>query len=277
MGLVFLGGLGALAGLTVAAPSLAAAQTREYVVGPDDVLLITVFGQAELTGRFTVGADGTFAFPLVGRVQAAGLTVREVERALVGKLSPGYLRNPQVTVAVETFRSQQFFVLGEVNAPGSFYLSGRETLIQAIARAGSTKPDAGDEVLVVRPKALPASGGPVRPDQADATDVHRVSLDKLATGALEGNILIEGGDTIFVPKAENIFVLGHVKNPGPYRYSRTLTILQLLSMAGGATDRGAMNRIKIIRVVNGKREELKAGLYDTVQPNDTIMVPEKFF
>ncbi|MCC7009060.1 MAG: polysaccharide biosynthesis/export family protein [Acidobacteria bacterium] len=254
----------------------ASASERAYQVGPNDVLLITVFGQPDLTGRYTVGADGVFAFPLVGRVKAGGLSVRDLEMTLTGLLSPDYLRNPQVSIAVETYRSQQFFVLGEVNQPGSFYLSGQETLIQALARAGSTKPDAGDEVLIVRPRAG-AAGGPVRPDQAGAADVRRVSLDALSTGNLAENVQIQAGDTIFVTRAEQVFILGQVKNPGPYRYSRTVTVLQYLSMAGGATDRGATSRVKIVRTMNGKQLELKVTLNDTVQANDTIMVPEKFF
>jgi polysaccharide export outer membrane protein len=257
--------------------AIALAQPREYLVGPKDVLVVTVFNQPELSGKFEVGADGALTFPLVGRVAVAGLSTRGVEQALFAKLSPAFLRNPQVTVSVDAYLSQQFFVLGEVNAPGSYYIRGDETLIQAIARAGSTKADASDEILVVRPRAVSAAAGPVRPDQADERDVRRLSMNKLANGGLDENITIQNGDTIFVPRAESVFILGQVKNPGPYRFSKTVTVLQLLSMAGGPTDRGATNRITIVRVVNGKKQEIKAGLSETVVPNDTIMVPEKFF
>jgi polysaccharide export outer membrane protein len=252
------------------------AQPRDYLVGARDILLVTVFGQSELTGKFEVGADGSLTLPWIGRIKVGGLTTRDVEQALLAKLSPAFLRNPQITVSVDTYRSQQFSVLGEVNAPGQFYLTGETTLIQAISRAGSAKANAGDEVLIVRP-SVRATSGPIRPDQVDEKDLRRVSLGKLTSGDFGANIAIEDGDTIVVQPAETVFIMGQVRNSGPYRYSRTLTVQQLLAMAGGATDRGATNRIRIVRVVNGKKQEIKASLNDKVLPNDTIVVPEKFF
>ena len=254
------------------------AQVAPYVVGPQDVLQVAVFNQPELTGKFTVGADGSFTFPHVGTIKAAGLTAREVETALTTALAKSVLRNPQVTVSIDTFRSQQFFVIGEVRQPGTFYLSGHETLLQAIARAGYTTPDAGSEVLIVRPQQRLAKSGPIRPEQADTNDVVRVSLDKLASGSLDHNVAIQDGDTIFVARAESVFILGQVRNPGAYRLTSSLTVLQLLSMAGGVTERGETKRIKITRVVNGQKVEIKkVGLNDTVRANDTITVPEKWF
>ena len=76
-----------------------------------------MFDQADLGGKFTVEADGTFSFPLIGRITAGGLTLRSFEGELKTKLADGYFRNPQVTVAVEQYRSQRVFVMGEVRAP----------------------------------------------------------------------------------------------------------------------------------------------------------------
>ena len=94
------------------------AQT-DYTIGVQDVITITVYDQADLTGKFTVDADGSLTFPLVGRVKAAGLTLRGLEDELKKRLADGFIRNPQVTAAVETFRSQRIFVMGEVRAPGA--------------------------------------------------------------------------------------------------------------------------------------------------------------
>jgi polysaccharide export outer membrane protein len=254
-----------------------AQQSRPYVIGPQDVLLVTVFNQPELTGRFPVGADGTLTFPLLGRVKAAGLTVREFEAALTTSLSAGFFRNPQVTVSIDAYRSQQCFVMGEVRQPGTFFLSGQETLIQALAQAGSTTPDAGAEIMIVRSRRRPGEAGPTRPEEAAADQILKIDLDKLSSGALENNVAIEDGDTIFVPKAEPVYILGQVRNPGPYRLSKTLTVLQLISMAGGVTDRGASNRTQVIRIVDGKRKQFKIALSDVLKPNDTIVVPEKFW
>src|SRR6187401_1980400 len=86
----------------------------DYVIGPQDVLTIQVFDQADLGGKYAVETDGTFSFPLIGRITAAGLTLRKFEMELKKKLSDGYFRNPQVTVAIEQYRSQRVFVMGEV-------------------------------------------------------------------------------------------------------------------------------------------------------------------
>ena len=121
------------------------AQT-DYVVGPQDVLTITVFGEAELSGKYTVEQDGTFTFPQIGRVTAGGMTLRKLELELKTKLADGYLKNPQVAVAIENYRSQRILVMGEVRAPGEYQLNGEMTLLAALARAGSTTPIAGREV-----------------------------------------------------------------------------------------------------------------------------------
>src|SRR5437764_12852992 len=98
---------------TVVAP-LRAQSAGDYVIGPQDVLAIQVFDQADLGGKYTVETDGTFSFPLIGRVTAGGMTLRNLETELKKKLADGYFRNPQVTVGVEQYRSQRVFVMGEV-------------------------------------------------------------------------------------------------------------------------------------------------------------------
>ena len=84
------------------------ASVTDYRVGPQDVLTITSYDQADLSGKFTVEADGTFTYPLIGRVKAGGLTLRGLEESLKARLKDeGYFRNPQVTVTVETYKSQK--------------------------------------------------------------------------------------------------------------------------------------------------------------------------
>src|SRR6266571_579996 len=93
----------------IAKGSVVSAQTHEYVVGVPDTLTITVWNQPNLSGKFSVEADGTFNYPLIGRVKAGGLTLRALETELNRRLGEGYLKNPQVSVSVETYRSQQIF------------------------------------------------------------------------------------------------------------------------------------------------------------------------
>jgi len=249
----------------------------DYRVGPQDVLTITSYDQADLSGKFTVEADGTFTFPLIGRVKAGGLTLRALEESLKTRLKDeGFFRNPQVTVAVETYKSLKIYVIGEVRTPGPVPLSGDMSLVEAIARAGSTLPSASGEVIIVHP-TTPGATGPTLPS-ADATNTERVDLLALQNGIAKQNIVLRDGDTISVPKAETVYVTGQVKNPNAYALQqKNTTVLQALSLAGGVTDRGSMNRIKIIRIVKGDKKEIKAKLGDVVQPNDTILVNERLF
>jgi polysaccharide export outer membrane protein len=259
--------------LSLASPS--AAQT-DYLIGPQDVLTITVFGEADLSGKYTVEQDGTFTFPLIGRVHAGGVTQRAFEQELRKRLTDGFLRNPQVTVAIETYRSQRILVMGEVRSPGEYQLTGDMTLLAALARAGSTTPLAGREALVVR--ASRRSARPANADDLDpGPDIVRVDLATLQAGNLALNLSLQDGDTINVPKAQSVFVAGQVKASGAYPAEPGTTVLQILSLAGGVTDRGAEGRIRILRTVKGKKMDIKAKLTDIVQPGDTIVVPERFF
>ena len=136
----------------------ARAQQPEYTVGPQDVITVTVYDHADLTGNFTVESDGSFTYPLVGRLKAAGLTLREVEDSLRKALADGYLKNPQVSLSMDQYKSQRVFVMGEVRAPGTYQLTGNMTIIEALSKAGGTTQAAADEVQVVRPHAAKGSG-----------------------------------------------------------------------------------------------------------------------
>lgn len=248
---------------------------NDYTIGVQDVITITVYGQEDLSGKFTVDADGSLTFPLVGRVKAAGLTLRGLEDELKKRLADGYIRNPQVSASVDTYRSQRIFVMGEVRAPGAYQLAGEMTIIEAIARAGSTTPQAADEAMIVRPKEGKADG-PVLPTDSDATII-RINLRELQEGALSQNVQLRDGDTLVVQKARSIYVFGQVRAPGAYAVDKDTSVLQALSLAGGVTDRGSTGRIKIVRTVDGKKKEIKVKLTDTVEPGDTIIVAERFF
>src|SRR5437868_1517482 len=216
--------------LSLSAPALSQTQSAaNYVIGPQDVLAINVFDQADLGGKYTVESDGTFSFPLIGRVKAGGLTLREFEQELRKQLADGFFTNPQVSVSVEQYRSQRVFVVGEVRQPGPVPLTGGMTLIEALARAGSTLPSSSGEVAVVRLKDHNSVAGPTLPGAKEATEVIRVSMRTLESGAMSQNVELQDGDTIFVPRAESVYVSGQVKNPGLYPIQTDTTVLQALS------------------------------------------------
>lgn len=234
-----------------------------YTVGPQDVLVITSYDQPDLTSKFTVETDGSFTYPLIGRVRIGGLTLRAVEQLLQKELmAGGFFRDPQITVSIEQYRSQKIHIVGEVRTPGRYPVSGDLRLVEALALAGSTTPMSSGEVVILH----------------ESNESVRVDLRELENGDLSQNARLVNGDTVFVQRAENVYVFGQVRNPGayPFRQKKT-TLLQALSLAGGITDRGSTTRIQIVRIVDGKRKEIAAQLDDFVEPHDTIVVPERFF
>ena len=245
----------------------AASSAANYIIGGHDVLVITSYDQSELSGQFVVETDGTFSYPMLGRFQAAGMTLREAEAELRDQLvERGLFTKPQVTVAVDQCRSQKVFVLGEVRKPGVHTLSGTMRLVEALALADSTLPTSGGEAVI-----LPAGG-------SEDQSVVRINLRDLENGKFAQNVTLRDGDTIFVPRAEDVYVFGQVKSPGAYpRRQDDMTVLQALSLAGGVTDRGSTGRIEIVRIVDHERVEIRAEFADEVLAGDTIIVPERFF
>jgi polysaccharide export outer membrane protein len=149
-------------------------------------------------------------------------------------------------------------------------------LVEVMARAGSTLPTASGEAIIVH--AGDSAAGPTLPTTEDDKNVVRVSLRDLEQGVTSQNAALKDGDTVFIPRAESVYVFGQVKNPGAYALQRrNTTVLQALALAGGVTDRGTTGRIRIMRTENGKELEIRVRLTDTVQPGDTIVVPERFF
>jgi polysaccharide export outer membrane protein len=150
------------------------------------------------------------------------------------------------------------------------------SLIEALARAGSTLPSASGEAVIVH--ANGAATGPILPTEGNEKDVEHVDLRELQNGLLTHNPMLRDGDTIFIPQAQSIYVYGQVRNPGAYTLQhKNSTVLQALALAGGVTDRGRTSGLKIRRTVDGKEQEIRVKTTDLVKPGDVIMVPERFF
>jgi len=250
-----------------------------YVVGQNDVLMITVFNQPQLSGKFAVEADGSLTFPLVGRVAVGGKSIRAAEDEMRGLLANGFLKDPQVSITVEQYRSQQVIMMGEVRQPGPLQFTGSMTLLEALARVGSTTERAGTEVIIVRSSpgsTAPAPVSALNPNSPNA-DTIRVDLATLQAGTLTQNVALRAGDTVFVPRAATVFVSGHVRTPGEYAIRAGMTVRQAIALAGGVTDRGSTRRLQILRQVNGKETTVSADLTTIVQSGDTIVVRERFF
>ena len=261
--------------ISAASPRAAAQDEHDYIIGPRDVLQIRVFNQPDLSGPYTVESDGTLSFPLIGRIAAGQLTVRAFEQALSDRLAAGYLKSPGVTVTVSDYRSRRIFIIGEVREPAAYTLSGAMSVVELLAMAGGTTEFASGEAVVVR--GGPQSSGPVLPTDNEKTSTLRVNLGALESGDLSQNVSLHHGDTIFVLRTEVMYVTGEVRNPGQYPVRSETTVLQALSLAGGSTEFAALNRIQVVRTVNGERVEVHLQLDDMVLPDDTILVPVRFF
>ena len=258
---------------------------QDYVIGPLDQLDIRVFGQGNLSGSYTVGTDSSISFPLIGRVDAGGRTAQALEELLRERFAAGFLRDPRVNVTVMAYRSRRVFVLGQVRSPGAYPLAVPTTVIELLALAGGSTELAATEVVVVRGGALPAEARESRelpenlppPREGDGSEALRVDLEALERGDVSQNVTLQNGDTVFVPRAAVVYVFGEVRRPGRYALRGATTVLQALTLAEGTTPFAALNRMRIVRTVNGEQVEMPAQLNDPVQPDDTIRVPERFF
>jgi polysaccharide export outer membrane protein len=253
-------------------PSLTA--PAGYLVGPHDVLNIVVFGEADLSRTVALDAEGTFDFPHIGRVRAGGFTARGIGEEITKRLKEFYV-NPQVSVEVAKFRSQNVIVMGYVNAPGRYPLSGSMSVLELLALAGSPTSAAAAYVLISRP-----AGSEPRLPQAEPAggSTLRLTMRELQSGQLPPGFALRDGDTINVPKAETVTVIGHVKMTGPIVLEGEMTVYDVIARAGGVTDKGALNRVKVLRLIDGKVQPVKGmKLSDFVKAGDTIDVPQRYF
>ncbi|MEQ1907976.1 MAG: polysaccharide biosynthesis/export family protein [Vicinamibacterales bacterium] len=249
-----------------------AAAQEAYRLGPRDVVSVSVFGHQELTGRFPVGDEGSITFPLLGAVPAGGLTVTELQASLVRGLSDGFLRSPQVSVDIVQYMSQRVYAIGEVRTPGAITLTGTASLLDLLVKAGSLTEQAGGEIRVLRRRGANATG-PLAPGQPDVDEIARISVQQVRRGLISFNGTLLDGDTIFVPRAETVFVLGNVNKPGTYLVDPGVTtVLTAIAQAGGVSELGSTKRVRVSRIVNGQNVEFDAKLDDLLQPGDTVVV-----
>ena len=259
-------------------PPAAPPPPDRYVVGSQDNLSVTVLDEVELTGKYRIDSDGTLTFPYLGRVPAAGLTLEVLQSKLTAMLKEGYIRNPQVRIEVDQYKSRSVLVIGEVRTPGKVSMASETmTLLEALTLAGSPTPNASHEVIVVHPSAkreAVTAAEPIVDIPGERVTINRKDLELGRAGL---DVVLKDGDIINVPVAQRFYMSGFVRNPGYYVLDPGMTIDQAIALAGGLTDRGSNRRITVKRLVDGKLKEVSVKLEDTVQSNDTINVPSRFF
>lgn len=254
---------------TPAQGSAAAAVAKgDYVLGPGDVVKVTVFQSPELSLETRIAETGIVNYPLLGQVTLGGLTVGQAEAALAKGLKDGkFLRQPQVSILVTQLRGNQASVLGLAVRPGRYSLELTTTrLSDLMALAGGVAPEGSDILTVVGTR----DGKPFR-RQIDFRTLFRSS-------GTADDIVIQHNDVVYVDRAPQIYIYGEVQKPGTLRLERGMTVLQALAAGGGLTLRGTQRGIRVHRRgPDGVVQELVPGLQDQLQPDDVVFVRESLF
>lgn len=250
------------------APTPSGAPSAEYKLGPGDSIRVQVFQNPDLTVETRVSEAGTISYPLVGNIAIGGLTIGQAEAKIASALRSGnYLRSPQVNIVMLQVRGNQVAVLGQVNKPGRFPLETFNVRVSdMLAAAGGVTP-MGDDVLIVTGTR---NGQPFR----KVIDIPGLFLNSRS----QDDILLAGGDTLYVNKAPVYYIYGEAQRPGPYRIERGMTVQQALAQGGGPTARGSSSRLRLTRTApDGRTIETDAKLTDPVQPGDVLYVRESIF
>jgi polysaccharide export outer membrane protein len=219
------------------------ASVESLVIGPGDLLHITVFREADLEQKVRVKDSGEIALQLIGNVLVKGLPPAEAADKIAGRYKDaGFLNQPQVSVFIEESATEQAAVLGEVQHPGVVALTSSRSLLDVISQAGGLTLIADRHITIRRPGQPPTT----------------VFLSNNAGKALaDADVLVQPGDTILVPKAGIVYVLGDVGKPGGFvmQDDARLSLLQALSLAMGANKSAAENSTRLVRKVNGEVTE----------------------
>jgi len=248
----------------------------EYLLGKNDVIEVKVFGEAEFSGLFRINSDGDFEYPYLRKIHAEGKTKEVLAKEINDRLKDGYLTDPQVNIEVKEFRSRVVHVLGAVGRPGDYFLDQDTKILTLISKAGGILPGGGKRVLLIR-----------NLDKGDQSKPMIIDYYRLIhEGDYSQNIEVQDGDTLNIPKANEIFVVGNVARPGPVMFEENMTILQAVTLAGGPTPVASTKSTYILRQ-GEKGEEKIAVRFDKImenkqknvilKPDDVIVVPESFF
>jgi len=237
----------------------------QYRVGPGDVLELTLWkGLKEDKYAVTVRGDGKISFGFLEDVPVSGLTVTQVGKLITQKLS-GFVRQPRVDVTVKGYNSKTITILGEVNVyggrvsgAGTYPLTGRTTLLQALALAGGPTPKANLRQVSVR---------------RESGQIFTVNLYKTITqGDISQNLVLDAGDTVVIPSVaegrNKVFVLGEVNSPGAYPTQGGLTAIEAVSMAGGFKETAVLASARVVRGDLRKPEVIACNLKGILNNGD---------
>ena len=259
----------------VGASNSAAPPPESLLIGPGDLLRITVLRESELDQRVRVLDSGEITLALVGNLPVQGLTPAQAAARIADQYRGGkFLLHPEVSVFVDEYGTETVTILGQVAHPGTVHLAAPRSLIDVLSLAGGLT-EVADRHIVIERKSVDAQHTPER---------IRAFLPNRADDALSANILVRPGDTIIVPKAGIVYVLGDVAHPGGYvmQNDSQLTVLQAIALAAGASKTASEKRVRLVRNVDGITNSLDLPLRDMergrepdvpLQAGDILYVP----
>jgi len=245
-----------------------AAPQLDYPLGAGDAIRVQVFQNPDLTIETRVSENGSITYPLIGAVELGGLSIAEAEKKIAQALkSGGFVQQPQVNIVLIQVRGNQVAVLGQVNRPGRFPLETFNTRVSDMLAAAGGATAGGDDVVIVTGLR---NGKPFRKE---------IDIPALYIGDKpEADLVLSGGDTIYVHRAPVFYIYGEAQRPGAFRIERGMTIMQALAQGGGPTPRGSEYRIRLHRKnAEGVIEKISPELTDPVLPNDVIYIRESIF
>jgi polysaccharide biosynthesis/export protein len=227
-------------------------------IGNGDLIEMSVFDTPELSGKLRVSNTGEVALPLVGRLQVAGMKAEDAASLIRQKfVDGGYLRDPQVTVFIAEYATQNVSVAGEVKNPGIYAAFGSHHLLDYLSAAQGLTPLAGTAITITH---AGKSGEP-----------QRVKVTAGATPKPENNPEIVAGDTIFVERTGIIYVVGDVAHPGgfPLDHDGELSLLQAIALAQGTNPTAAKGSARLIRTTPQGRQEIPVNLKKILSAKET--------
>lgn len=246
---------------------------KGYIISADDVLEITVYQEGDLSVSVHVTPEGTINYPLLGKIKAAGFTVRQLERHITDLLAEDYLVMPQVSIFIKEYA--KISILGQVKAPGSYQMKENLTLTEVIAMASGFNDGANSsKVKIIR-------------TIGDNKETLEVNVDQILDKAA-ADVAIRPNDIIMVELYGRYSIMGQVLQPGVYNLRKGLTAMEAIGLAGGFAPAAAQAGTRVIRNDDGQKKVIRVPVRDIIkgedrskdillQEGDTIVVPESFF